>query len=211
MLSELQWLLVYKSILSRYMYAWIHQIHRSYHLDKVLFFPAKLIFFFSFLYKNNVVSTHYKCLSMALLMYSLEVPQYALLISVYNVCFWGKIRTILCLFVLRFYSPVNPMGSCRARSVYVDSPVIAGAITSKTAQSSSLCLHFQRDATSVEILCKWYCFVIPISKWAALMEIICSLQRSFEKVPLIILRMYKISPEPLLCIHTLWSSQWFCG
>ena len=25
----------------------------------------------------------------------------------------------LCLFVLRFYSPVNPMGSCRARSVYL--------------------------------------------------------------------------------------------
>ena len=25
----------------------------------------------------------------------------------------------VCLFVLRFYSPVNPMGSCRARSVYL--------------------------------------------------------------------------------------------
>ena len=25
----------------------------------------------------------------------------------------------LCLFVLRLYSPVNPMGSCRARSVYL--------------------------------------------------------------------------------------------
>ena len=24
-----------------------------------------------------------------------------------------------CLFVLRFYGPVNPMGSCRARSVYL--------------------------------------------------------------------------------------------
>ena len=24
-----------------------------------------------------------------------------------------------CLFVLRFYDPVNPMGSCRARSVYL--------------------------------------------------------------------------------------------
>ena len=27
-------------------------------------------------------------------------------------------RLIYCLFVLRFYGPVNPMGSCRARSVY---------------------------------------------------------------------------------------------
>ena len=24
-----------------------------------------------------------------------------------------------CLFVLRFYGPVNPVGSCRARSVYL--------------------------------------------------------------------------------------------
>ena len=24
-----------------------------------------------------------------------------------------------CLFVLRFYGPINPMGSCRARSVYL--------------------------------------------------------------------------------------------
>ena len=27
--------------------------------------------------------------------------------------------SMLCLFVLRFYGPVNPMGSCRARSVYL--------------------------------------------------------------------------------------------
>ena len=25
----------------------------------------------------------------------------------------------VCLFALRFYGPVNPMGSCRARSVYL--------------------------------------------------------------------------------------------
>ena len=28
------------------------------------------------------------------------------------------IKEFVCLFVLRFYGPVNPMGSCRARSVY---------------------------------------------------------------------------------------------
>ena len=27
--------------------------------------------------------------------------------------------SIVCLFVLRFYSPVNPMGSCRVQSVYL--------------------------------------------------------------------------------------------
>ena len=26
---------------------------------------------------------------------------------------------LVCLFVLRFYGPVNPMGSCQARSVYL--------------------------------------------------------------------------------------------
>ena len=29
------------------------------------------------------------------------------------------VRAYVCLFVLRFYGPVNPMGSCRARSVYL--------------------------------------------------------------------------------------------
>ena len=30
-----------------------------------------------------------------------------------------SIFLFVCLFVLRFYSPVKPMGSCRARSVYL--------------------------------------------------------------------------------------------
>ena len=29
------------------------------------------------------------------------------------------------LFVLRFYGPVNPMGSCRARSVYLTTRLLA--------------------------------------------------------------------------------------
>ena len=32
-------------------------------------------------------------------------------------CF--RLLARVCLFVLRFYSPVNPMGSCRAQSVYL--------------------------------------------------------------------------------------------
>ena len=31
---------------------------------------------------------------------------------------WPEHLKFACLFVLRFYGPVNPMGSCRARSVY---------------------------------------------------------------------------------------------
>ena len=30
-----------------------------------------------------------------------------------------RLLLFFCLFVLRFYGPVNPMGSCRARSVYL--------------------------------------------------------------------------------------------
>ena len=32
---------------------------------------------------------------------------------------WVRVSATPCLFVLRFYGPVNPMGSCRARSVYL--------------------------------------------------------------------------------------------
>ena len=35
------------------------------------------------------------------------------------VCSWTCIRVIDCMFVLRFYGPVNPLGSCRAQSVYL--------------------------------------------------------------------------------------------
>ena len=31
----------------------------------------------------------------------------------------GMFFSSFCLFVSRFYGPVNPMGSCRARSVYL--------------------------------------------------------------------------------------------
>ena len=47
--------------------------------------------------------------------------------STHNICLRGEIREIFIgqdksgyqVFVLRFYGPVNPMGSCRARSVYL--------------------------------------------------------------------------------------------
>ena len=32
---------------------------------------------------------------------------------------FGTFSAVSCLFMLRFYGPVNPMGSCRARSVYL--------------------------------------------------------------------------------------------
>ena len=44
-------------------------------------------------------------------------------VSSTGVGFQIKVRELscycVCLFVLRFYGPVNPMGSCRARSVYL--------------------------------------------------------------------------------------------
>ena len=35
------------------------------------------------------------------------------------ICSLSLLLMVPCLFVLRFYGPVNPVGSCRARSVYV--------------------------------------------------------------------------------------------
>ena len=32
--------------------------------------------------------------------------------------FFFIFKFLVCLFMLRFYGPVNPMGSCRTRSVY---------------------------------------------------------------------------------------------
>ena len=44
--------------------------------------------------------------------------------STHNIQFHAKIRKcfleLLFVFVLRFYGLVNPMGSCRARSVYLN-------------------------------------------------------------------------------------------
>ena len=38
-------------------------------------------------------------------------------VCVMLICYFSQ--NMVCLFVLRFYGPVNPMGSCRARSVYL--------------------------------------------------------------------------------------------
>ena len=38
------------------------------------------------------------------------------------------VKSIFCLFVLRFYGPVNPMGSCQARSVYLTTRLLAGLV-----------------------------------------------------------------------------------
>ena len=35
------------------------------------------------------------------------------------ILFARLLHLMICLFVLRFYGPVNPLGSCRARSVYL--------------------------------------------------------------------------------------------
>ena len=46
--------------------------------------------------------------------------QGSILLELFPFVILEKIATDLdCLFVLRFYGPVNPMGSCRARSVYL--------------------------------------------------------------------------------------------
>ena len=41
---------------------------------------------------------------------------------------WLSIHFPVCLFVLRFYGPVNPMGSCRAQSVYLTTRLLGSLV-----------------------------------------------------------------------------------
>ena len=50
-----------------------------------------------------------------------------------------------CLFVLRFYGPVNPMGSCRARSVYLTTRLLGRLSLSG---SPVLCTFFRQKLTT---------------------------------------------------------------
>ena len=62
------------------------------------------------------------------------------------------IRTILaifdlvCLFVLRFNGPVNPMGSCRARSVYLTTRLLGRL--SPLSGLPVLCTFFRQKLTT---------------------------------------------------------------
>ena len=49
----------------------------------------------------------------------------------------------VCLFVSRFYGPVNPMGSCRARSVYLTTRLLGRL----SPQSVLLCTFFRQKLT----------------------------------------------------------------
>ena len=50
-----------------------------------------------------------------------------------------------CLFVLRFYGPVNPMGSCRARSVYLTTHLL-GRLSPLTQ-----CMFLWRNADNIYV------------------------------------------------------------
>ena len=50
------------------------------------------------------------------------------------------------LFVLRFYGPVNPMGSCRARSVYLTTRLLGRL--SPLSGSPVLCTFFRQKLTT---------------------------------------------------------------
>ena len=52
----------------------------------------------------------------------------------------------LCLFVLRFYGPVNPMGSCRARSVYLTTHLLGRL--SPLSGLPVLCTFFRQKLTT---------------------------------------------------------------
>ena len=52
----------------------------------------------------------------------------------------------VCLFVLRFYGPVNPTGSCRARSVYLTTRLLGRL--SPLSGSPVLCAFFRQKLTT---------------------------------------------------------------
>ena len=52
----------------------------------------------------------------------------------------------VCLFVLRFYGPVNPMGSCRARSVYLTTRLLGRL--SPLSGWPVLCTFFRQKLTT---------------------------------------------------------------
>ena len=56
------------------------------------------------------------------------------------------LRTPICLFVLRFYGPVNPMGSCRSRSVYLTTRLLGRL--SPLSGSPVLCTFFRQKLTT---------------------------------------------------------------
>ena len=58
----------------------------------------------------------------------------------------GESRLHGCLFVLRFYSPVNPMGSCRAWSVYLTTHLLGRL--SPLSSSPVLCTFFRQKLTT---------------------------------------------------------------
>ena len=63
---------------------------------------------------------------------TLKVPsKIVAVISVFNFGF-------VCLFVLRFYVPVNPMGSCRVRSVYLTTRLLGRLVLKAVNQ---YCAH----------------------------------------------------------------------
>ena len=61
------------------------------------------------MYAFNCGSVEYMCNIMCVMIVGLDFQNLNEISSAF----------LECLFVLRFYGPVNPVGSCRARSVYL--------------------------------------------------------------------------------------------
>ena len=75
-----------------------------------------------------------RLVSFLVLKLTFEVDIEALYGNIYVSCCIIFFQTLfffvsVCLFMLRFYDPVNPMGSCRARSVYL-TPRLLGRLNS---------------------------------------------------------------------------------
>ena len=71
----------------------------------------------------------------------------------------------MCLFVLRFYGPVNPMGSCRARSVYLTTRLLDGRWSRCYSYSLLLCGLFYEAICCMSFhvsFCSWVFLVLLV-------------------------------------------------
>ena len=64
---------------------------------------------------SEILLTETICMRDEILSQILSIHQ----VSVCNIFTVTQLVAFVCLYVLRFYGPVNPMGSCRVQSVYL--------------------------------------------------------------------------------------------
>ena len=69
------------------------------------------------------------------------------------------------LFVLRFYGPVNPMGSCRARSVYLTTRLLGRTHNIKLSWRNKKNIYLDTLLSEFSLFIIWFCNIQDSSRW----------------------------------------------